>query len=109
VPELGQYLAIGEQVLIVYEDQVYEIVEGDGAAEVVLPQVVELGETAVAPEQSTDGSNPAPQVTPDLFENVEQSSPDNNNQTLLVWLIIGLAVVVIGVVLFVGRLVGKRP
>ncbi|MCP4426427.1 MAG: hypothetical protein GY803_18190, partial [Chloroflexi bacterium] len=104
VPELGQYLAIGEQVLVAYEDQVYEIVPGDGATEIVLPQVEETEETTVStePEQTTNPNTPAPSVTTS-----EPTSRTNQNLVWAIRLVIGL-VVVVGVVLLAGRLVGKR-
>jgi Ca-activated chloride channel family protein len=36
-PELGQYLALGPQVLVVHQGQVYEIVEGPGQGSVTMP------------------------------------------------------------------------
>src|SRR5690606_11236384 len=37
VPELGQYLALGQRVLVVYGDKAYEVVEGEGQAALTLP------------------------------------------------------------------------
>jgi hypothetical protein len=38
-PEIGQYLSLGTEVLLVYGDQVYQIVEGEGQSSVTLPDV----------------------------------------------------------------------
>ena len=38
-PEIGQYLSLGTEVLFVYGDQVYQIVEGEGQNNVTLPDV----------------------------------------------------------------------
>ena len=108
VPELGQYLALGEQVLVAYEDQVYQIVPGDGADTVVLPQVDETGETAVTPEPAAITHTDDTGATPSLFTEpgVDNDNAPTPNQAVI-WGIVGL--VVIGVVILAGRLVGKRP
>lgn len=62
-PELGSYFALGARVLVVYGGQVYEVVEGNGAAQVDLPQVDVTGETAVTPPTMTpftEGVNDLP-------------------------------------------------
>ena len=38
-PELGQYLALGQKVLFVHEGIAYQIVEGEGSTDIVLPPV----------------------------------------------------------------------
>jgi Ca-activated chloride channel family protein len=38
-PEIGQYLSLGTEVLFVYGNQVYQIVEGEGQNNVTLPDV----------------------------------------------------------------------
>jgi Ca-activated chloride channel family protein len=38
-PEIGRYLSLGTEVLFVYGDQVYQIVEGEGQSNVTLPDV----------------------------------------------------------------------
>ena len=38
-PELGQFLALGSQVLVVHQGQAYEIVEGPGQGSVTMPDV----------------------------------------------------------------------
>ena len=37
-PELGQYLALGTRVLVVYQGIAYEVVEGEGEAAITVPQ-----------------------------------------------------------------------
>lgn len=39
-PELGPYLALGQRVLVIYGDQAYEIVEGEGQSAVTLPAAI---------------------------------------------------------------------
>jgi Ca-activated chloride channel family protein len=41
VPELGQYFALGPNVLVVYENQVYETVESGGVETIVLPESID--------------------------------------------------------------------
>ena len=36
-PELGQYFAIGQQVVVVYNGVAYQVVEGDGNSTVTIP------------------------------------------------------------------------
>ncbi|MFQ5401486.1 MAG: VIT domain-containing protein [Anaerolineae bacterium] len=51
VPDVGQYLALGQHVLFVYEEMVYEVVAEEGETAVDLPEVaavIEPVETATA-------------------------------------------------------------
>lgn len=75
VPELGDYLALGPRVLFVYQEQAYEIVEGEGASNVTLPVPGSNGNdedsTASGPDLPTpisgaqDSQSPEPGVTGD--------------------------------------------
>ena len=49
-PELGQYFALGPNVLVIYEGQVYETVESGGAETIVLPEVAAEDSVAVVEE-----------------------------------------------------------
>jgi Ca-activated chloride channel family protein len=51
-PELGQYLAIGEQVLVVYRDVAYQIVTGEGDREVTLPVISNSDDDPANPSNS---------------------------------------------------------
>ena len=42
-PEVGQYLALGHQVLVVFDNVAYKVVEGEGQEEVILPVIQEAG------------------------------------------------------------------
>ena len=42
-PDLGQYLALGQQVLLIYDNLVYKVVEGEGQPEIILPASQEAG------------------------------------------------------------------
>jgi len=61
-PELGQYLAIGPRVVVVFGETAYEIVEGDGQATVTLPDIQppDAGPEPDGLSQSDDP--PTPQV-----------------------------------------------
>ncbi|MDX1686818.1 MAG: VIT domain-containing protein [Candidatus Promineifilaceae bacterium] len=52
-PELGQYMALGPRVLVVYDGVAYEIVEGEGQTEITLPEVTATGETSPAATEAT--------------------------------------------------------
>jgi len=107
VPELGQYLALGQQLLIVYEDQVYEIVAGEGAAEIVLPQIDGKGETAVAPPTNTNTANPDTEPVPLPFTEPDTDNSAQPTNQVTLWFVVAGGIV--GVVLFAGWLAGKRP
>jgi Ca-activated chloride channel family protein len=42
-PELGQYLALGQQVLVIYDNLAYKVVEGEGQPGIILPASQEAG------------------------------------------------------------------
>lgn len=39
-PELGRYLSLGSRLIVVFQDQAYEIVEGEGDASLTLPEAI---------------------------------------------------------------------
>ena len=43
-PQLGQYLSLGQRVLIIHQGIAYEIVEGEGSEAVILPVDVDSGD-----------------------------------------------------------------
>ena len=49
-PEFGQYLAVGERVLVIYADQAYEIVADEGQPMVTLPAPIR--DSAAAPAEA---------------------------------------------------------
>ncbi len=51
-PELGQYLALGPQVLVVHQGQAYEIVDGAGQSSVTMPDA--------NPPDENGGTNDSP-------------------------------------------------
>jgi hypothetical protein len=59
-PELGQYMALGQRVLFVYQDQVFEIVEGEGDGPVILPEPVSDPEQGAVDGGQTDVTTPVP-------------------------------------------------
>lgn len=101
VPQLGQYLALGEQVLVVYEGRVYQIVPGAGDANITLPE----SEPVIEPENTTTGGETAVPNEP------AATNPPTGNNALLNWgIVVGVLGAVLVVVVFVaGKLVGKRP
>jgi Ca-activated chloride channel family protein len=107
VPQLGQYLAIGEQVLLVYEDQVYQIVPGAGASTITLPEPELISE----PENGTTMGGETAVPTEPNTTNPSTINPTNNETPSFNWgvIVAVLAVVLVGVVLLAGKLAGKRP
>lgn len=63
-PEIGQYLSLGPRVIVVFRDNVYEIVEEDDEADetITLPVVINPDDaaTSVAPAPSADAESNAP-------------------------------------------------
>ncbi|MCB9444553.1 MAG: hypothetical protein H6669_09985 [Ardenticatenaceae bacterium] len=110
VPDLGQYLAIGEQVLVVYEDQVYQIVPGAGDTTITLPELApanDSGNTMTTVKETAVPAIPNPTNQP-------ASQPTNQpttNTPFFNWgILIGVLGAALVVVVFVaGKLVGKRP
>lgn len=98
-PELGDYLALGQRVLVVYGGQVYEVVEDAGTAEVVLPAVGE--ETA----ETTVNASPTPaNLGMDVLPLPETAETGGSN-----WLLYGLGGLGVLIILFVaGRLVIRK-
>ncbi|HEX6387630.1 MAG TPA: VWA domain-containing protein, partial [Anaerolineae bacterium] len=68
-PELGQYLALGQRVLVVYADQAYEIVEGEGQSSVTLPAVAGTSTGPTSPDPIT--------ATPATVDTQPSSMPDD--------------------------------
>ena len=109
VPELGQYLALGERVLFVYGDQAYEIVEGAGETAVVIPdppptaQPIDPSIITPTPQSFVD-TTPPDGETPD---NMIASSPrpesatSSTNSGLI--LVIIFAAGIIGYGIWVGQ------
>ena len=62
-PELGEYLALGPQVIVVFQGEAYEIVEGQGDDSLTLPVVAPDG---VA--ESEGGQNAPPTTAPSTRE-----------------------------------------
>ncbi|MFZ0544865.1 MAG: VWA domain-containing protein, partial [Candidatus Promineifilaceae bacterium] len=56
VPEIGQYFSLGTQVLFVYGDQVYQVIEGEGQSSVTLPDV----QPTDAPSTNPGSQSPTP-------------------------------------------------
>lgn len=52
-PDLGQYLALGDQLIVVYQGVVYQIVPGTGQSEVTLPDEVAIPQTTQTPPSNT--------------------------------------------------------
>jgi hypothetical protein len=102
VPQLGQYLALGEQVLVVYEDQVYQIVPGAGDAAITLPEPAPTSEPG---NTTTSGGETAVPTEPNTTNQPTTNTPSFNRG-----IIIGiLGAVLVVIVLLAGKLVGKRP
>jgi Ca-activated chloride channel family protein len=79
-PEVGQYLALGPQVLLVYDDVAYQIVEGEGQEAITLPESQPTDENQPTGNQNNGSieENPAEQTDtpePEVIEN--DNSPAN--------------------------------
>lgn len=68
-PEMGRYLALGPRVLVVYDGVAYEVVEGEGQAEVTLPEASATGESVPGAVEAT----PVPEMTEPESETAEQA------------------------------------
>jgi len=70
-PEIGQYLALGEQVLVVYGGQVYQITPDGESGAVVLPSVAptDVASTTAPTDSTTDTATDTPaDSTPDAAD-----------------------------------------
>ncbi len=102
-PELGGYFSLGQNVVVVYGDQVYEIVDGDGATEIVMPAVIS------EPDETTGAADPEPAlITADGTEaqpepvEIDPLPAAAGVSPILIFGI--LALIVVGTVLLAGRL-----
>lgn len=72
VPELGRYMALGPRVLFIHDGVAYEIVEGEGQAELALPAAAATAETRPAVSAAT----PAPETSgPESEPGVVEEAP----------------------------------
>ena len=83
VPDLGQYLALGSQVLVVYDDQVYQIVEGASDGDVTLPTVTDDADAVSTSEpnetDATDEPNEfLPEPTQIASEDLDRQPPEES-------------------------------
>ncbi|MCA9958191.1 MAG: VWA domain-containing protein [Anaerolineales bacterium] len=113
-PELGNYFALGQRVLVVYGGQVYEIVEGDGAATVELPQNGTTGDGGVTGETAVTSPTTSPTAdqplsnegNPDEVAGDGVTTPETAGTN---WLLYGLGVLLLLIVIVVaGRLATRR-
>ncbi|MEZ4644220.1 MAG: VIT domain-containing protein [Chloroflexota bacterium] len=115
-PELGNYFALGQRVLVVYGGQVYEIVEGDGAATVELPQNGTTGDGGVTGETAVTSPTTSPTAVqplanegnPDEVAGDGVTTPETETAGIN-WLLYGLGVLLLLIVIVVaGRLATRR-
>ncbi len=115
-PELGQYLALGERVIVVYDAIAYEIVPGETAGEITLPDPAEQPEQIETDSGSTESTQPESQtdlstapeeiVEQETSSTVDESVSENPDQDIVVdeesgqpfnlIVLIGIAAVLIG-------------
>jgi hypothetical protein len=108
VPELGQYLAIGEQVLVVYEDQVYQIVPGEGDAAITLPQDPSDRDSGFVTTETITSDPELASTRDDFVTSVLQTEGEwTNLPSWLLWTSLGILLMI--VVVLAGKLAGKRP
>ncbi len=93
-------------MLVVYADQVYQVVPGDGNATVTLPEPTLIDE----PEQTTTiGGETAVPTKPDAL--IPPANSPDGAATSFNWVLFGVSFVLglAVIVLLVNTLVGKRP
>lgn len=105
-PELGQYFALGEQVLVIYQGVAYEVVPGAGATEIQLPNATVMPEATIviqsqptpAAGQTTIAAAPTAVVTPTVSVNTtnpaETPADDNSLWSNLVYVTLAVMVLV---------------
>lgn len=109
VPDLGQYLALGTQVLVVHKGQVYQITEGEGVANVALPETaVSTPEPAPTTElpQNTIMDDPTVTSMPTL-PGMVNTPPASSNRWSWDWVLVAVIGVILGAGFVIGRY-GKR-
>ncbi|RMG98058.1 MAG: VWA domain-containing protein [Chloroflexi bacterium] len=101
-PELADYFSLGTEVLVVYEGQAYEVVEGLGETAVTLP---DNSPNTPAPTSQSQPPNPITTTRDDFIQ-----SPTINPTANTVWFLISLLIAIplfLGIGLLIGRHTGK--
>jgi Ca-activated chloride channel family protein len=63
-PDLGQYLALGQRVLVVYQGAAYEVVNGPGQQTIDLPEAKPAGDPSTDDTKTKDKDKDSPQESP---------------------------------------------
>ncbi len=105
VPELGQYMALGTQVLFVYADQAYEIVEDAGDPDVVLPIVKPTDEPIRIEPIVTEP--PVQNAPPNLIAASERPETATSNSNATGWWIL-LGMIAVPALIWFGMWLGKK-
>ncbi len=77
-PELGQYLAIGPRVLVVFNDVAYEIVDGESPGQISMPNPVIKEDPLGNSTNSTNITTPDPVVPNTENSNLEELRNNRN-------------------------------
>ncbi|MCP5097849.1 MAG: hypothetical protein GY943_20060, partial [Chloroflexi bacterium] len=102
VPELGQYLALGDRVLFVYGNQAYEIVEDAGDTVVIIPEAEPtvrpldpIIETAT-PYVIVDTTPPDGNTPDNMIASSPRPDTSDSDTNLILWVVIILTAAVVG-------------
>ena len=78
-PELGQYLAVGSRVLVVFNGVAYEIVDGDSQSQISMPESLIEDEPPTNTTNSGNVSTPAPVDSNTDTSNTEEGGDNDND------------------------------
>lgn len=100
-PDLGQYFAVGQQVIVVYNGVAYQVVEGEGNSTVTIPGPIDT---------TTNPANPTPGTIAESAPTASSGSTDSDtdNENSGGGLCGGAAALPIGLLVLIGGLRLKK-
>ena len=101
-PEIGNYLAMGEQVLFVYDGIAYQVVAGEGDSSVTLPVITEPDTPQVVSTPNAGSSNNNAQPQP-IVQPAQQTDSDDGSFAPYIGVFAAALLVPIGVGIWIGR------
>ena len=102
-PELGQYMAVGEEVLVVFGGNTYQIVAGEGDRDVTMPETVAEMTTVTDPDPDTSPTNNTTAPRPNPIEIIETGNEGSSGAPY-----IGIFAAALILPLVIGLLIGRR-
>jgi Ca-activated chloride channel family protein len=100
-PEMGQYLAVGEEVLVVFGGNVYQVVAGEGDGDVDMPDPTVSNNTVVDEPDTTTDDPVVPRPNP--IQIIESGNEEGGGAPY-----IGIFAVALILPLMVGLFIGRR-